>query len=87
MQNARPLCKKVQPMPVTIFRASVWANVLEEGQETSQITTQIGQENGKEWQCMTIQLDMNLPAACKMEHDAIGHYARPDVLELKVNEI
>lgn len=29
---------------------------------------------------------MNLPAACKMEHDAIGHYARPDVLELKVNE-
>ena len=23
MQNARPLCKKVQPMPVTIFRASV----------------------------------------------------------------
>ena len=32
------------------------------------------------------ELDMNLPAACKMEHDAIGHYARPDVLELKVNE-
>jgi len=30
--------------------------------------------------------DMNLPAACKMEHDAIGHYARPEVLELKVNE-
>ena len=26
-------------------------------------------------------LDMNLPAACKMEHDAVGHYARPDVLE------
>ena len=24
--------------------------------------------------------------ACKMEHDAIGHYACPDVLELKVNE-
>ena len=24
--------------------------------------------------------------ACKMEHDAIGHYVRPDVLELKVNE-
>ena len=47
MQNARPLCKKVQPMPVTIFRASVWANVLEEGQETSQITTQIGQENSQ----------------------------------------
>ena len=32
------------------------------------------------------ELDMNLPAACKMEHDVIGHYARPDVLELKVNE-
>ena len=32
------------------------------------------------------ELDMNLLAACKMEHDAIGHYARPDVLELKVNE-
>lgn len=32
------------------------------------------------------ELDMNLPAACKMEHDAIGHYARPDILELKVNE-
>ena len=24
--------------------------------------------------------------ACKMEHDAIGHYARSDVPELKVNE-
>lgn len=32
------------------------------------------------------ELDMNLPAACKMEHDAVGHYARPDVLELKVND-
>jgi len=32
------------------------------------------------------QLDMNLPAACKMEHDAVGHYARPDVLELIVND-
>lgn len=32
------------------------------------------------------ELDMNLPAACKMEHDAIGHYARSDVPELKVNE-
>lgn len=31
-------------------------------------------------------LDMSLPASCKMEHDATGHYARPDVLELKVNE-
>ena len=33
-----------------IMKASVWANVLEEGQETSQITTQIGQENGTEGQ-------------------------------------
>ena len=32
------------------------------------------------------ELDMNLPAACKMEHDEIGHYARQEVLELKVNE-
>lgn len=32
------------------------------------------------------ELDMNLVSACKMEHDAVGHYARPDVLELKVNE-
>lgn len=32
------------------------------------------------------ELDMNLPAACKMEHDAVGHYARPDVLELKIND-
>ncbi len=42
-----------------------------------------------DWDKETIiyaELDMNLPAACKMEHDAIGHYARPDVLELKVNE-
>ena len=31
-------------------------------------------------------LDMTLPAACKMEHDAIGHYARPDVLKLIVKE-
>ena len=28
------------------------------------------------------ELDMSLPAARKMEHDAIGHYARPDILEL-----
>ncbi len=31
-------------------------------------------------------LDMSLAATCKMEHDAVGHYARPDVLELKVYE-
>ena len=31
-------------------------------------------------------LDMELTAACKMEHDAVGHYARPDVLELIVHE-
>ena len=31
-------------------------------------------------------LDMNLAAACRMEHDPIGHYARPDVLELVVHE-
>ncbi len=33
------------------------------------------------------ELDMTLPAACKMEHDAVGHYARPDVLELNVKDI
>ena len=32
------------------------------------------------------ELDMNLPAAAKMEHDAVGHYARPDVLQLVVSE-
>lgn len=32
-------------------------------------------------------LDMSLPAACKMEHDVIGHYARPDVLKLAVTEL
>ncbi len=32
------------------------------------------------------ELDMSLPAACKMEHDPVGHYARPDVLELIVHE-
>lgn len=31
-------------------------------------------------------LDMSLPTACKMEHDAVGHYARPDVLELIVHK-
>ena len=30
------------------------------------------------------ELDMRLPAACKMEHDVVGHYARPDILELKI---
>ena len=33
------------------------------------------------------ELDMNLPVSCKMEHDAVGHYSRHDVLELKVNEL
>ena len=32
------------------------------------------------------ELEKSLPAACKMEHDAVGHYARPDVLELIVHE-
>ena len=32
------------------------------------------------------ELDMKLPDACKMEDDAIGHYTRTEVLELKVNE-
>lgn len=32
------------------------------------------------------ELDMSLPISCKMEHDAVGHYARPDVLELIVHE-
>lgn len=32
------------------------------------------------------KLDMTLPAACKMEHDVVGHYARPDVLELIVKD-
>ena len=32
------------------------------------------------------ELDMQLAASCKMEHDAVGHYARPDILELIVHE-
>ena len=32
-------------------------------------------------------LDMQLVPARKMEHDVIGHYARPDVLELVVKDI
>lgn len=32
------------------------------------------------------ELDMSLPAAYKMEHDVVGHYARPDILELKIND-
>ena len=32
------------------------------------------------------ELDMSLPAASKMELDAVGHYARPDVLQLVVSE-
>jgi nitrilase len=32
------------------------------------------------------ELDMDLPASSKMEHDAVGHYARPDVLQLVVFE-
>lgn len=32
------------------------------------------------------ELNMELPIDCKMEHDPIGHYARPDVLELIVKE-
>jgi len=42
------------------------------------------------WDVETIvyaELDMQLPAACKMEHDAVGHYARPDVLELIVKDM
>lgn len=32
------------------------------------------------------ELDMSLPAACKMEHDAVGHYSRSDVLQLVVSD-
>lgn len=33
------------------------------------------------------ELDMNKVVSSRMEFDATGHYARPDVLELKVNDI
>ena len=42
------------------------------------------------WEDETIiyaDLDMSLPARCKMEHDAVGHYARPDVLVLNVTDL
>lgn len=32
------------------------------------------------------ELNMDLPASCKMEHDAVGHYSRNDVLELVVHD-
>jgi len=28
---------------------------------------------------------MSLPIAYKMEHDVVGHYTRPDIFELKIN--
>ena len=44
---------------------------------------------GPVWDEETIlyaDLDMQLAAASRMEHDPAGHYARPDVLELVVRE-
>lgn len=32
------------------------------------------------------ELDMPLAASCKMEHDAVGHYSRPDVLKLTAED-
>ena len=56
----------------------------------SSIIDPFGHElTGPVWDEETIlyaDLDMQLPAACKMEHDVVGHYARPDVLELVVHE-
>ena len=37
-------------------------------------------------QIIYADLDMQLAASSRMEHDAVGHYARPDVLELIVTE-
>ena len=37
-------------------------------------------------QIIYADLDMQLAASCRMEHDPVGHYARPDVLELIVTE-
>ena len=37
-------------------------------------------------QIIITDLDMQLAASCRMEHDVAGHYARPDVLKLIVNE-
>ena len=41
---------------------------------------------GNEETIIFADLDMDMPAACKMEHDVIGHYARPDVLKLEVDD-
>lgn len=35
---------------------------------------------------ITAELDMTLPTAARMEFDPCGHYARPDVLELRVHD-
>ncbi len=35
---------------------------------------------------ITAELDMTLPAAARMEFDPCGHYARPDVLQLSIQE-
>ena len=33
-----------------------------------------------------VQEDVARADACKMEHDSVGHYARPDVLQLVVSD-